>query len=191
MPFRRTPILIGVVMLAALLFAACGTPGPAGPAGPAGPEGPAGPAGAPGSTGELTEEQMTAVAIAGNLGFISPNTQEIGVRRGCPACHELVDEETGKYTLPYEAHERAEARGEEHPDVAPDGTSIKATDDVNVTVCLQCHAAGSGPRADRGNVAPFALRDIVHPAHMASQTFKLHATASPATTWARMASGTC
>ncbi|HSB91196.1 MAG TPA: hypothetical protein VLD63_14360 [Anaerolineales bacterium] len=121
----------------------------------------------------MTDEQATAVAVAANLAAIQfPALDE--VRRGCPACHALVDAATGKYTLPFEAHERAEARGEEHPDVAPDGTSIKATDDVNVTVCLQCHAAGTGDRANRGVVAPFALRDIVHPAHMSSQFFKLH-----------------
>lgn len=167
-------LLISLLILAAgILYACAGTVGPPGPvgsqgpAGPAGPEGPAGPAG-PG----LTEEQATAVAVAANLGFISPPGEE--VRRGCPACHVVVDKETGKYSLPFEAHERAEARGEEHPDVAPDGTSIKATDDVNVTVCLQCHAAGTGDRANRGVVAPLALRDIVHPAHMGSQYFKLH-----------------
>jgi hypothetical protein len=121
----------------------------------------------------LTEEQVAAIAIAENLGGIQfPGLDE--VRRGCPACHVLVDEETGQYTLPYEAHERAEARGEEHPETAPDGTSLAATEEVNVTTCLQCHAAGTGDRAGKGVIAPLALRDIVHPAHMYSQWFKLH-----------------
>ncbi len=127
---------------------------------------------APSGSG-LTEEQQAALETAGRLGGIQfPTLDE--VRRGCPACHALVDPETGKFTLPFEAHERAEARGDEHPDVAPSGTSILSTDDVSVTVCLECHAAGTGDRADRGVIAPLALRDIVHPAHMNSQYFKLH-----------------
>ncbi|MHB0987998.1 MAG: hypothetical protein ACYC3P_04935, partial [Bellilinea sp.] len=76
--------------------------------------------------------------------------------------------------LPFEAVERVEARGREHPEVSLDGTPIGPKDDVRVTVCLQCHAAGSGDRAGMGVIAPLSLRDIVHPAHMASQYFKLH-----------------
>lgn len=95
-------------------------------------------------------------------------------RRGCPACHSLTNPSTGAFTLPYEAEERVKARGRTHPTVAPDGTSIKPTDDVKVTVCLQCHAPGSGERENKGVVAPLMLRDIVHPAHMGSQYFKLH-----------------
>lgn len=86
----------------------------------------------------------------------------------------LVDTEKGNYTLPFEAHERAEAAGGEHPNVAPDGTSITPTDEVSPTVCLQCHAAGTGNREGMGVIAPLSLRDIVHPAHMFSQYFKLH-----------------
>jgi len=86
----------------------------------------------------------------------------------------LVDPETGQYTLPYEAHERAEARGREHPEVALDGTSLAPTESVNVTTCLSCHAPGTGEREGMGVVAPLSLRDIVHPAHMGSQYFKLH-----------------
>jgi len=121
----------------------------------------------------LTEEQQAALDAASRLAGIQfPALDE--VRRGCPACHTLVDAETGRYTLPFEAHERAEARGSEHPSVAPSGTSITPTDDVSVTVCLECHAAGTGDRAARGVIAPLSLRDIVHPAHMSSQYFKLH-----------------
>jgi ferredoxin len=121
----------------------------------------------------LTDEQTKALDAASALSGIQyPAVEE--VRRGCPACHTVVDAETGKYTLPYEAHERAEARGGEHPDVSLNGTSIKPTDDVSVNVCLECHAAGSGDRAGKGVVAPLSLRDIVHPAHMGSQVFKLH-----------------
>lgn len=173
--FRKLILITSMLILAAFLLAACaGTEGPEGPPGPQGPAGPVGSQGPEGSPGtELTEEQLAALAIAGNLGGIQfPALDE--VRRGCPACHVLVDEETGQYTLPYEAHERVEARGEEHPETAPDGTSLAATEDVNVTTCLQCHAAGTGDRAGKGVVAPLSLRDIVHPAHMYSQWFKLH-----------------
>lgn len=166
---RKNIFQIGLITLLAFILAACaGTPGPEGPPGPAGPQGEPGPAGT-----ELTEEQLQAIETAGNLAGIQfPALDE--VRRGCPACHVLVDNETGQYTLPYEAHERAEARGEEHPEVAPDGTSLAPTEEVSVTVCLQCHAAGTGDRAGKGVSAPLSLRDIVHPAHMFSQWFKLH-----------------
>lgn len=93
-------------------------------------------------------------------------------RRGCLSCHVLADPNTGKYTLPYEAHERAELRGGSHPGYAPDGTRIMPTDVVGPDVCLQCHAPGTGDREGKGKMAPFSLRDIVHPAHMFSDGFK-------------------
>lgn len=169
---RHRLIIIGTTAFAALVLAACaGSTGPTGPQGPAGPSGPAGPAGPAGTA--LTEDQTKALDTAANLAAIQfPALDE--VRRGCPACHVLVDPATGGYTLPFEAHERAEARGEEHPEVAPDGTSLAVTEEVNVRTCLLCHAAGTGDRKGRGVVAPLMLRDIVHPAHMNSQFFKLH-----------------
>ena len=172
---RKLIFIISILILGSLLIAACaGSEGAEGPQGPQGPAGPAGAQGPDGSSGtELTEDQLTALETAGNLAGIQfPGLDE--VRRGCPACHVLVDEETGGYTLPFEAHERAEARGEEHPEVAPDGTSLAVTEEVKVTTCLQCHAAGTGDRAGKGVIAPLSLRDIVHPAHMYSQWFKLH-----------------
>ena len=164
--------LITIFVLGGLILAACA--GPTGPAGPPGPQGPAGPQGSAGPAGAgLTEDQTKALETAGALAAIQfPDLDE--VRRGCPACHVLVNQETGQYTLPYEAKERAEARGNEHPDVAPDGTSLAPTEEVKVTTCLQCHASGTGDRAGKGVIAPLALRDIVHPAHMNSQFFKLH-----------------
>lgn len=118
----------------------------------------------------LTEEQQAALDTATRLSGISfPFTEKAA--RGCPACHVLANEETGAYTLSFEAHERTEARGYDHPNRSHSGTSIKPTDDVNVTVCLECHAsAEDGAGVD----APLSLRDIVHPAHMGSQYFKLH-----------------
>jgi hypothetical protein len=122
----------------------------------------------------LSDEQVAALEKAGALAEAVPFPSLEAVNRGCPACHVLVDPETGAYTLPYEAHERVEARGRDHPNAAPDGTSLAPTEEVNVTVCLQCHAAGTGDREGKGAVAPLSLRDIVHPAHMSSQIFKLH-----------------
>jgi hypothetical protein len=159
---------VGILAAFFLVLAACtgdaGPAGPVGPPGPAGPVGPEGPAG-PGFTEEQIEQLDAAFALTQPL-------EEIN--RGCPACHVLVDEETGRYTLAFEAHERAEAAGGGHPKEAPDGTSITPTDEVSVNVCLQCHAAGTGDRAGKGVIAPLALRDIVHPAHNYSTAFKGH-----------------
>jgi hypothetical protein len=167
---RAMLLLGGAMILVALVLVACG--GAAGQQGPAGPPGPEGPQGPPGEG--LTEEQATALEAAAALAEGIPFPAVEAVLRGCPACHALVDEETGQYTLPYEAQERAEARGEEHPEVAPDGTSLAPTEEVNVSTCLSCHAAGTGTREGMGAAAPLSLRDIVHPAHLSSQYFKLH-----------------
>ncbi len=169
---KKILFLIGLIVTGGLVLAACA--GPAGPVGVQGPQGPAGPQGPPGPAGgDLTEEQTTALETASNLAAIQfPVLDE--ARRGCPACHVLVDQETGQYTLPYEAHERVAARGRVHPEVAPDGTSLAVTEEVNVTTCLGCHAPGTGDRSGKGVFAPLSLRDIVHPAHMNSQFFKLH-----------------
>lgn len=185
MLMRRMQILCTILVISVLLAACTGStaqgaieqPGPIGPAGPQGPAGPIGPAGPQGPAGPagagLTDEQLTALNQAEAIAaVVTPKLDQ--QRRGCPACHTLSDKATGKYTLAYEAEERAKARGGEHPKKAPDGTSILPTDDVSVTVCLQCHAAGTGDREGQGVVAPLSMRDIVHPAHMGSQTFKLH-----------------
>jgi mono/diheme cytochrome c family protein len=169
---RKNLFLISLVVTAGLVLVAC-----AGPPGPQGPQGLQGPAGPQGPVGEvsagLTEEQSAALDAAVSLSGIQfPDLDE--VRRGCPACHVLINDETGQFTLPYEAHERAEARGRTHPEIAPDGTSLAVAEEVNVTTCLQCHATGSDSRAGMGVIAPLSLRDIVHPAHMNSQFFKLH-----------------
>ncbi len=161
---KRTILLAGTMMLLALGVAACA--GAEGPLGAAGPQGPAGEG--------LTEEQESTLEAAAGLVEGIPFPAVEAVPRGCPACHVLENEETGQYTLPYEAHERAEVRGEEHPEVAPDGTSLAPTEEVSVTTCLSCHGAGTGAREGMGAAAPLSLRDIVHPAHMSSQWFKLH-----------------
>lgn len=183
----RFAMMLVLILSSTLILGACagedGPAGPEGPQGPAGPQGPQGPEGADGAEGTagpeaapgagLTEEQTTTLEQAAGLGgLVSWPLEEQS--RGCPACHVLVDEETGGYTLPFEAHERAEVRGEEHPEIAPDGTSLAVTEEVRVTTCLQCHASGTGDREGMGVIAPLALRDIVHPAHMTSQWFKLH-----------------
>jgi hypothetical protein len=122
----------------------------------------------------LTEEQAQVLEKAGALAAAVPFPAVEEVRRGCPACHVLVDKETGAYTLPFEAEKRVKARGREHPKVALDGTSLAPTEEVNVQTCLLCHAPGKDARVGKGVIAPLALRDIVHPAHMSSQIFKLH-----------------
>ncbi|MCL4460085.1 MAG: DUF11 domain-containing protein [Chloroflexi bacterium] len=87
-------------------------------------------------------------------------------RRGCLACHTVRDPATGKYTLAYEAFERAKAAGLTHPTTAPDGTKLDPKQAQSVAVCLTCHKGSS--------TAPLPLRSIVHPAHMFSKTFVEH-----------------
>ncbi len=175
-------LALSVIGLGLLALAACqgaaGPPGQQGPPGPSGSAGAQGPAGSPGPVGPagagLSKEQGETLGKAKALLDSVPFPALEQVNRGCPACHTLVDPKTGKYTLASEAHERAEARGGKHPDVAPDGTSLAVTQEVNVKTCLLCHAAGTGTREGKGVIAPLSLRDIVHPAHMSSQAFKLH-----------------
>ncbi|UCE97484.1 MAG: hypothetical protein JSV74_05940 [Dehalococcoidia bacterium] len=116
---------------------------------------------------ELSDEHIEALDAARMLSQYIPLPALDEVRRGCPACHMLANEETGAYTLAYEAFVRAEARGHQHPQV------FAITDEVNVTRCLDCHSPGTGERDGKGIVAPFSLRDIVHPAHNNSQYWKL------------------
>ncbi len=129
--------LVVLIFTVALIISSCagdqGEEGPAGPQGPTGAQGPQGPEGSAGADGadgapgtELTEEQVVALEQAATLGglVVFPLEEQ---RRGCPACHVLVDEETGAFTLPFEAHERAEVRGGQHPEIAPDGTSRTRT----------------------------------------------------------------
>ena len=141
--------LIAIVLAVSGLAYGVLVPGPEGPAGlqgPAGAQGEAGPAGEDIDTGDLARAR----------------------RRGCTSCHVLVDPETGKYTLSYEAHERAEARrgADTHPNTAPDGTDISLTSEAGLETCLLCHA--SDPETDRGVIAPLSLRDIVHPTRASS-----------------------
>lgn len=151
-----------------------GPEGPAGPQGPAGAQGEAGPAGEDIDTGDLAELIQTTLEDELSERLQLNIESDIPRLRGCTSCHVLVDPETGKYTLSYEAHERAEARRgtDTHPNTAPDGTDISLTSEAGLETCLLCHA--SDPETDRGVIAPLSLRDIVHPAHMGSQTFKVH-----------------
>lgn len=81
-------------------------------------------------------------------------------RRGCLACHALVDPKTGKYTLAYEAEERAAARGAKHPELPLDTT---------YETCMSCHASAAN---GKGVAAPLSMRDIVHPSHIFSGIFE-------------------
>src|SRR4030067_3667953 len=106
---KKYLILFVFIGIGILVLGACtGTAGPAGPQGPQGPAGPQGQTGPEGPAGAgLTEEQTKALETAGNLAAIQfPALDE--VRRGCPACHALVNPETGQFTLPYAAIEPAE-----------------------------------------------------------------------------------
>jgi thiosulfate dehydrogenase len=151
-----------------------GPEGPAGPQGPAGAQGEAGPAGEDIDPADLAELIQTTLEDELSERLQLNIESDIPRRRGCTSCHVLVDPETGKYTLSYEAHERAEARRgtDTHPNTAPDGTDISLTSEAGLETCLLCHA--SDPETDRGVIAPLSLRDIVHPAHMGSQTFKVY-----------------
>lgn len=174
------------IAIVALILAVVGlgygylSPGPVGPQGPAGPQGATGATGPQGPAGESVDESQLQASINASVdealnerlqinieGYVTPN-------RGCPSCHVLADNVTGRYTLSYEAHERVEARRgvDIHPVVAPDGTDISPTSTAGVETCLLCHAPD--PATGRGVQAPLSLRDIVHPAHMYSQYFKLH-----------------
>jgi len=106
----------------------------------------------------LSQEQAKKLDAASVLATAVPYPKLEEVRRGCPACHNLADRESGKYTLAYEALNAVAT----HPKI------FKATDDVSVKICLGCHAAGTGDRAARGVDAPLAMRDITHPSHMSS-----------------------
>jgi len=97
--------------------------------------------------------------------------QPFEVRRGCPACHRLVEPDTGKYTLGFEARERAEARGKRHPNKAPDGTAIGPTDEPSVSVCLTCHGPSAVERLGADRASPLSMSDIAHPSHLFSEVF--------------------
>ena len=89
-------------------------------------------------------------------------------RRGCLACHVKIAPD-GRYTLGFEAA-NAVGPGQTHPTVSPSGVSIKPTDQTGPEPCLECHKPN--PNApERGVAAPINLRNIVHPAHMFSETF--------------------
>lgn len=81
-------------------------------------------------------------------------------KRGCKSCHELRDANTGAVTIAYEAMTRG---GPNHP---------RLPFDTPVTTCLGCHAPGTGERENMGVVAPKMLRDIVHPVHMNSPSWR-------------------
>lgn len=173
----KTIAIIALVLAVSGLAYGVLVPGPEGPAGPQGPigvQGEAGPAGQDIDTDDLTELIQTTLEDELSERLQYDILSNIDRRRGCKSCHVLVDPETGKYTLSYEGHERAEARrGEDtHPNTAPDGTDISPTSEAGVETCLLCHA--SDPETERGIKAPLSLRDIVHPAHMGSQTFKVY-----------------
>ena len=145
--------VISLLLMAAFMMACAGPAGPAGTVGPAGAAGTVGPAGPPG-------EPAAAPTFA-----IAFNPSE----PGCGGvCHEAVSQAPylqpnteGKYTLAYEANHAWAGH-----DFDPLGKLLTLND------CLACHAVGTGDRAGKGNVAPIALRDIVHKVHLSSPHFE-------------------
>jgi hypothetical protein len=167
---RRRMGALSILMILAFVVLLVGVgcqPAP----GPAGPQGPAGPAG---KDAALNITQTTALQYAAVLSTSLAYPAQDIQRRGCTACHAISDAATGKYGLTYEASSRVAAQGRKHPDKAPDGASLSPTSAASIKACLQCHASGTGAQAGKGNLAPLSLRDILHPAHMGSATFKLH-----------------
>jgi hypothetical protein len=77
----------------------------------------------------------------------------VAARRGCPDCH------AGPYSLTNEA---VGAVAGPHSGLAAD---------AGLTVCLACHAPGTGTQEGKGNMAPISMRDVVHPVHMGSKIF--------------------
>jgi len=176
----KTIAIAALIIAAAALGYGLFVPGSQGPAGPEGPQGAQGEPGQVGPAGPAANLDAIQAYINEALDEELSEKLQIPIeavlepRRGCTSCHVLIDPESGKYTLAYEAHERVEARRgtDSHPNTALDGTDISATSDAGLETCLQCHAPN--PETGRGVLAPLSLRDIVHPAHMGSQTFKLH-----------------
>lgn len=176
----KTIAIAALIISAAALGYGFFVPGSQGPAGPEGPQGAQGEPGQVGPAGPAANLDAIQAYIDEALDEELSEKLQIPIeatlepRRGCTSCHVLIDPESGKYTLSYEAHERVEARRgtDSHPSTALDGTDISATSDAGLETCLQCHAPN--PETGRGVMAPLSLRDIVHPAHMGSQTFKLH-----------------
>ena len=90
-----------------------------------------------------TEIQVTVSNAAAKAQANAP-------RRGCYACHVQIAPD-GRYTLAYEAEERMQAQGKQHPEL-PEGFKTP------YETCVTCHSE-SGPK-------PFS--SILHPAHMFS-----------------------
>jgi hypothetical protein len=85
-----------------------GQEGPSGAQGPIGPPGEVGPAGQDIDTDDLTDIIQTALEEELSERLQMDILSDLPRPRGCSSCHVLVDPETGKYTLSYEAHERGE-----------------------------------------------------------------------------------
>lgn len=89
---KRKPLLIGLVVFAVLILAACA--GPEGPAGPAGPEGPAGPAGSAGPAGPAGPEGPAGPA--GPEGPMGAAAVMAAADLSCTECHNDTAIITGK-----------------------------------------------------------------------------------------------
>ena len=110
---KRYILLIGVLLIASLAFAACAGPagpkGPAGPAGPAGPEGPQGPAGEQGPAGPAGEAGPASEgseAVAG-AEYVKSAT--------CSGCHQEIYDVFMKSGHPYKLNKVVDGQPPEYP----------------------------------------------------------------------------
>ena len=103
---RKWLIFVGVVLLAAILLAACaGSPGPqgsTGPAGPAGPEGPQGPPGAAGAQGPAGDAAKAAAAD-----YVGSST--------CGGCHSELFETFMKSGHPWKLNKVVDGKPPAYP----------------------------------------------------------------------------
>lgn len=100
-----------------------------------------------------TNEITSTVAAEVTSTVAAELTKDNVMRRGCTACHAIVNATTGAYGLAYEAKN------------AYAGHPFAATDNKTYQDCMVCHASKTN---GLGVGAGISMRDIVHPVHMNS-----------------------
>jgi hypothetical protein len=106
------------------------------------------------ATASPSAQATTSPAAQATTGTGTPGATETPLpppNRGCLACHVQVDPD-GRFTLAWEAKDRTEAQGKEHPPLPPDAT---------YEMCITCHD---------GKIA-LRFTSILHPAHSFSPVF--------------------
>ena len=82
---------------------------------------------------------------------------------------------TGRASIPYIRALKRKAGPQTYTVVLQDpktGPGTALPWDTKVETCLGCHAPGTGERENMGVVAPKMLRDIVHPVHLNSPSWR-------------------